>query len=243
MPWAAIATAAGQLAGAQIEKNSQNSAIKAANKRSFLQSLYLMEQQKAWEKEKATHAHQWEMEDLKNANLNPALTATGGSGASTGSLSAPTTAMGEPKGLQLGSMATLLEQVSNIKNNTKATNANANLADAQAMQAVAQTKNIPFKNKIDLMNAISGEIHARASATSAAAAMKNALTTEESANKGIGGKIFGNKNTNTAGSIAAGAATLIPGFGLVKGIKAAHGAYKAYKQGKNFGKFLKAIGG
>lgn len=43
----------------------------------------------AWEKERAQNAHQWEVEDLRNAGLNPILSA-GGSGAVTGSISAPT---------------------------------------------------------------------------------------------------------------------------------------------------------
>lgn len=46
------------------------------------------EAQIAWERERAQNAHQWQVEDLKKAGLNPVLSAHG-SGAVTGGISAP----------------------------------------------------------------------------------------------------------------------------------------------------------
>lgn len=51
-------------------------------------SVKAVKKQIEWERERATHAHQWEVSDLKKAGLNPILSA-GGQGATTGGISAP----------------------------------------------------------------------------------------------------------------------------------------------------------
>lgn len=62
----------GNVAGSLISANATN---KATNK------------QLNWERERATNAHQWEVQDLKDAGLNPILSAN--AGATTGGISAP----------------------------------------------------------------------------------------------------------------------------------------------------------
>lgn len=69
----------GSLAGNLLGGAMSNSASKANTERSI-----------RWERERATNAHQWEVKDMTAAGLNPILSATGGSGAQTGSVNAAT---------------------------------------------------------------------------------------------------------------------------------------------------------
>lgn len=184
MVGALIGAAIGQYAMGKIEQNSANSAAKKAQKNQLLANLWMQQRQIEWERERAKNAHQWEMEDLKKAGLNPALTATGGSGANTGGISAPTSSLSDFKGLQMGTFSDLIGKVVEMKNNTKATNASSNLADAQALKTLTENKYIPQKIKNETMTAIANKINANANAT-------NAVTNKKQANSGWWQKFFG----------------------------------------------------
>lgn len=135
---------------------------KQAAKQNFSYQKKLSEMNFEQQKYFASNAHQLEMEDLKKANLNPALTATGGSGASASGGGIP----GSP-GIQPLDMVAGLKTLVDAKNQTSATQSQNELNRAQAINTIANTDNIPFQNKIALMNALAGQTTAQANATNA----------------------------------------------------------------------------
>lgn len=84
-------------------------------------------QNNAYQKEFMQNAHQWEMQDLKNAGLNPALTATGGSGATAsggGSFAGN-------QGVSSGNPLDIINSIVGMKNATNATKSQIELNKAK----------------------------------------------------------------------------------------------------------------
>lgn len=74
-----LTTAASITAGGSLTGGLVGGAITAYGaKRAEEANRKMLERQINWEKERATHAHQWEMQDLRAAGINPILAAQGG---------------------------------------------------------------------------------------------------------------------------------------------------------------------
>lgn len=128
--------------------NSASSLFQASRSESIAQNN--VQQQMAWNEYAAKHAHQWEMEDLKNAGLNPILSGTGGSGASVHSI---TPQMPDISGYSssLNNAFNILSGINSLKQQQEQinkTSAETGLIGAQTQ--VAQSNNVQtfLKNEI-----------------------------------------------------------------------------------------------
>lgn len=114
---------------------------KKSAKKSYKKQIALMQMQRQWELENYQNAHQWEMQDLAKAGINPALTAFNGTGISSPSISAPTPAMAEPTkfgdiGTQaMGTIATLRQ----LETQEEMAKAQAERDKAQAMKTTEES--------------------------------------------------------------------------------------------------------
>lgn len=109
--------------GGLITSVGSRSAAKAA----FNYNKELIQMQQSWQERMSNTAHQREVKDLRSAGLNPILSATGGSGASFGSASAPGMSVDSPDFGDLGVSTAL--QIRQQKNQNKITDSQTALND------------------------------------------------------------------------------------------------------------------
>lgn len=124
--------------------NSLTGATNSAQRaQDYAQHMALLNNQ--FQKEFAKNAHQWEVEDLKKAGINPILTATGGGGADTGGAGG-----GITPGAGTGGQFSPLDIVSGIVSAKKA------LSESNAIdtQAKVYEKDILLKEQEILLNKI-----------------------------------------------------------------------------------------
>lgn len=129
-----------------------------------------------YQKEFAQNAHQWEVEDLKKAGLNPALSAGGGGASASGGGS-----FGGQTGTPGANPLDMIGKIVDIANQTSATKSQNKLNDASAIRQIAESNAIPQRLKIDLIKALAED--------------RNSKTNATSANTGTLGRVFGNENT------------------------------------------------
>lgn len=211
-----IGAAIGSIAGGLLDRNE----ARHSAKNQYKYNSWLQAQNEEFQREMAQNAHQYEMKDLQEAGLNPALTVTGSSASTIAGSSA---AQGTSPAGNIGQ--NLSQLVSDI-NTTRNTNAQVNKTKKETDILPQQLNNETTSAKANLLNAQANK--------------QNADTQEKLAEGGKGGQLFGADNGGLASSILAIAAPFIGGgigVGAMRGIK----ALKALKASRGFGNFLKTI--
>lgn len=253
MVLATLGALAGQYAMDKVSANSANKASKKATTKAALLNYYLqdqlMDKQINWERERATHAHQWEMQDLKDAGLNPALTAMGGQGANTSGISAggALTTPGATKGVNLGR---LLNYTNTAKQNAQRDReldqqfaqiqSNITKQDAETLNIIKEGKWINPKNQKALKEAESRIINNTSQSAKNIAEAGKFNEDTKATQGGLIAKAFGTEPSQAQAVVNV--LGLIGGGGAVGGGIKAFKALKSLNTARKFGKFVNSIG-
>lgn len=120
----------------------------------FFASKYLQDDAQKFYREMSNTAHQREVKDLRLSGINPLYTATGGSGASSGTAGGGTftgaDVFANAGSIFLNGLATM----NNIKNQTNATNADVALKSAQTQDVIGglQERVVRMRNMLEERN-------------------------------------------------------------------------------------------
>lgn len=165
---------------------------------------YAMQQQAAqnvFNKETMQNLHQWEVEDLKKAGLNPALGYGGNTtGIATGTASGPQAATGNPiemisTAVGIGNQLKEMELTSASKTKTEA---ETDLLDAQTAKQIAENPYIDTKTKAEISNM---EANTKYTNERARGFTESESTSESSGWGGSTGIKIGKKEIGPQGSI------------------------------------------
>lgn len=152
--------------------------ITGATSSAALQQKYALQNaaiNHAYQKEFAQNAHQWEAQDLQKAGYNPALTATGGSGASASGGGS----FGGGGGQSAMNPFDILNSIVGMANQTSATKSQNKLAEANAIKAITESKNLPEQVQAQLIAAYASQSQAETAKTNANTNKKAQKTNEK----------------------------------------------------------------
>lgn len=180
MSWGAILKAAAPYFSGGLEATGQ---IYAANK-SASTAKKINQQQIDYNKEAAQNAHQWEVEDLKKAGLNPILSANSGASVNAMSPIMPDTS-GYANAISSG--ADVVKKLgADTENQTKIANATAQQAEstsaknyADALETTEKTKWIEPQAKAEIKNKSTSSAKNLADAAQAQSQIKLNETTQQ----------------------------------------------------------------
>lgn len=128
-----IAGPVGELTGAFIDRSETRHLAKSQYK----YNRNLQNQNIDFQKYMAENAHQIEMQDLKDANLNPALTAMQ---SNAGAIAGSSAAQGTSAGATSNAFGNAAKDIIDGINNLRATNANIDVANAEVTKLKAEAE-------------------------------------------------------------------------------------------------------
>lgn len=237
--FSSIAAGAASALGGAVSSGQAKSSAQKQNK----YNVWLQENNQAFQREMAQNAHQYEIEDLKKAGLNPILSANG---TSAGSIAGANSAQSTNPGNAPDFFSNAIDKAINMMGTQSA----MDLQQKQGELAKAQAENMGTQSLVNIAKSkiIEPEAKAKIKHLASAAAMNKAEaeykeTMSDLAKSGISGKVFGS-NDETKKMLTNAAligTTLIPGIGIAKKIGSAGKAYRDWKAGRGFSKFIDSI--